>query len=77
MTVLKAIAAIVLCVIGLLLSSCGLLLLGFSAKDPVAVPFVIVGGLLLLGAVALIRSLIKSAKGATAAPHPDDIPPAN
>jgi hypothetical protein len=61
----------------LLLSSCGLLFLGFSPKDPIAVRFLIVGGLLLLGAVALIWSLIKSAKGTTAAPHPDDIPPAN
>ena len=83
MKAVKAIAAILVAVIGLLISSCGLLLLGFSfggegmgSSLPIAVPLVIVGGVLIWGGVALGRSLSKSAKGATAAPHPDDIPPA-
>lgn len=84
MKALKAIAAILVALIGLLLSSCGLLLLGFSfggqsmaSSVPIAVPLVIGGGLLVWAGLALGRSLSKSTKEATAAPHPDDIPPAN
>ena len=79
MRVVAAVAAIILGVIGLLISSCGLLFLGAVGDGgmwPIAMICVISGGLLIWGAIALWRSLRKSAPAATAGSRPDDAPPA-
>ena len=73
----KAIGSIIIGAIGLLLSTCGLVFVGHSLTGngggggvlPIAVPSVIVGGLLLWGAVALWRSWRRSRKAAAAGPQ--------
>jgi hypothetical protein len=80
----KAIVAIIIGVMGLLISSCGLMVIGLSFRGSgnnavgiwtIAVPFVIAGGLLLWGAVALWSSWRKSTKAGTAGPPPGNTPP--
>jgi len=77
----KAILSIIVGAIGLLISSCGLLFLVGGGTGggywPVAVPFVIIGGLMLWGAVALWRSWRKAIKQQGAKPLPDNARPPN
>jgi hypothetical protein len=79
---MKAIVSIILGTIGLLISSCGLLVLENSFKGGrgggiwlIALPCVIVGGLLLWAAVALWQSWRKSRAASKAEPSPHDVTP--
>jgi uncharacterized membrane protein (DUF441 family) len=68
----KAFFAIVLGVIGLLMSTCGLAFIGNA--PPIAVPSILVGALLIWAAVALFQSW-RSKMTPTDAPKADDAAP--
>jgi hypothetical protein len=70
---MKAFFAIVIGVIGLLITTCGLVFIG--SQPPIAAPFVLLGGLLLWGAVALYQSWKKAKMAATPAQQPHDAAP--